>query len=121
MNLIGRTLKHISNGLGIVEDIQQDKIWVRFCNSNKGEIVSKFMIPYAFEKKFLVPIDDETANIIIELIDKFKCFICGSTNSPSEIIDKIRVCLTSGEEFNNIYKGLKNASRDDSENASVVA
>lgn len=92
MTLIGCTLKHISNGLGIVEDIQQDRIWVRFCNSYKGEIVSKFIIPHAFEKKFLIPVDDETAIIIKALIDELKCSICGSTDSPSEIIDEIRVC-----------------------------
>ena len=38
-----------------------------------------------------------------------------------EQIDKIRVCLTSEEDFNNIYKGSQNASTDDSKETSVVA
>ena len=45
-----------------------------------------------------------------------------SPDTPGyEQIEKIRVCLTSEEDFNNIYKGAKDASGDDSENPSVVA
>lgn len=45
-----------------------------------------------------------------------------STETPGyEQINKIRVCLTSEEYFNNISKGIKDACRDDSENSSVVA
>lgn len=45
-----------------------------------------------------------------------------STETPGyDQVDKIRVCLTSEENFNNISKGAKNASGDDNENSSVVA
>lgn len=44
------------------------------------------------------------------------------TDAPGyEQIDKIRVCLTSKEDFDNINKGIEDASGDDSENSSVVA
>ena len=44
-----------------------------------------------------------------------------STETPGyEQINKIRVCLTNEENFNNISKGIKDASGDDSEGPSVA-
>jgi len=45
-----------------------------------------------------------------------------STETPGyDRINDIRVCLTSEEDFNNISKGIKDASGDDSENTSVAS
>lgn len=44
-----------------------------------------------------------------------------STETPGyEQVNKIRVCLTNEEYFNNISKGAKDASGDDSEGPSVA-
>lgn len=94
MDIVGCAVLHKTWGQGLIESCDRDIISVRFSATQKGEEVTKFYLPDAFRKGFLVAADCNADKCIQQLLTEYKCAICGADVVHTEPIDGKRFCIS---------------------------
>lgn len=91
MDIINKIILNKKGETGIIEEINENKIKVRY--KNNGMIKnSTYQYPYAFKQGFLRFRDEKLNNYINDIIKEYKCSYCGNKDFPIEEIDEKKIC-----------------------------
>ena len=98
MELIGEKIKHKTFGIGIIEELNNGLIVIRFSK----EKISRFKFPDAFACGFLCAINPTLSQYITQILTDRKCDICGIENIDTTLIEGRRLCHTCKVEHTSI-------------------
>ena len=89
MNIIGTAVSHKSWGKGMIADLKNNVVYIKFDFISE---TTPFQFPQAFTNGFLTPFDSHDALVINSYIQSLKCNNCGKMNIATELIDENYYC-----------------------------